>query len=80
LRSGSGEELDETGELAGEIRVQRLARGRRALIQARLQLQKIGEFLPEGAEGRITEDDLSMEQVDEAMARWLERLDKLAQA
>jgi hypothetical protein len=78
LRSGSGEELDETGELAGEIRQQRLARGRRALVQARLQLQKVVEFLPEGTESRIAEDDLTLEQVDEAMARWLERLDKLA--
>ena len=80
FRTGTGDAYDETGELAESIRAQQLARSRRALIQARLQVQKVGEFLPEGAESKITQDDLSLEQIDEALARFEERLAQMSQS
>jgi hypothetical protein len=73
-----GQDADETGELAASIRAQRLERSRKAIIQARGQLQKLGDMLPEGVEAQIARDDLTLEQIDEALARWEERLLQIA--
>ena len=74
----TGEEFDETTGLAKSIRAQRLQRSRKALSQARLQLQKLGEMLPEGVEEEIVQNDLTLTQIDEALARMTERIEMLA--
>jgi hypothetical protein len=74
----TGEEFDETTELAKSIRSQRLQRSRKALNQARLQLQKLAEMLPEGVEDEIGQNDLTLTQIDEALARMAERIEMLA--
>lgn len=79
-RSLRGEDFDETGELSGEIRAQRIQKSRRALAQARGQLQKVIEMLPEGVEDKISHDDLSLAQIDEALERMGEQLAQLASA
>ena len=77
-RGMRGQDFDETGELAGSIRAQRLERSRRAVIAARSQLQKLADFLPEGVEGLLAGDDLTLEQLDEMLARFEERLTQMA--